>query len=101
MLRQKTGKSVLRLPSLCLTALILSGCSALSKFPTKYIYEVDLDNKVCGKYEVTDFERMLFKHVADLPLNSCNGVFGFSSDKVGLVIDWSVKAIEIGKGKCR
>lgn len=86
---------------LFLIAVSLTSCSGLKKFPTKYIYEIDLDHKVCGKYEIVDPEQFSFKHVADLPLNSCNGVFGFSTDSVGLVLDWSKDAIQKFNQKCQ
>lgn len=82
-------------------ALALPSCNTLPKFPTKNVFEVDLQNNVCGMYEITDFERLLFKHVKDLPIESCQGVFGFSANKIGPVMNWSRDVIQKYKDKCK
>ena len=92
----------LKAHSAYLTALLLlTSCTGLKPFPTKFIYEVDLKNGVCGQYKIVDPEKLKFDHVADLPLSNCNGVFGFASDKVGLVFNWAETAIQKCKGQCQ
>ncbi len=86
---------------LCLTVLSLTSCTGLKPFPAKYIYEIDLKNGVCGKYSIIDPQQLLFEHVSDLPLSACDGVFGFSSDQIGLVFDWSKTAIEKFNERCK
>ncbi len=82
-------------------ALALLSCNTLPKFPTKYVYEVDLGNHICGRYEIVDYERLLFKHVEDMPLAACDGVFGFSADRIGPVMTWSRNVIKQYKDKCK
>lgn len=81
-----------------LTALALSllvSCNGnVPKFPAEFIYEADLQNKICGKYKVVNPETLQFEHVEDLPLSECNGVFGFSSTEIAPVLDWSRKMIQ-------
>jgi len=88
-----------------LTALSLSllvSCGGkLPKFPAEYIYEVDLTNKACGKYKIVNAETLQFEFIEDMPLSACNGVFGFSSDNIAPVLDWSRKAIEEAKKSCK
>jgi hypothetical protein len=82
-------------------AVTLVNCASLKKFPAEYLYEVDMDNKVCGEYKVVDSERLLFEHVRDLPINSCNGVFGFSDKKIGPVLNWGRDAIIYVREHCK
>lgn len=99
----KHGLRRLRLRKICLTIFILLelGCAGLPPFPAKYLYEADLGNKVCGRYVVTDTERLLFQHDADLPLSQCDGVFGFSRKDISPVLNWSRDMIQYGKGRCK
>ncbi len=80
--------------------LTLTSCAEMPKFPAKFIYEVDLRSGVCGQYKVTNAERLTFKHVQDLPLEKCDGVFGFSKSEISPVLNWSRDAIQLGKKKC-
>lgn len=43
---------------------------------------------------------MLFEHDSDLPIMSCDGVFGFSTVDTPKVMDWGRDAIDYGK-KCK
>lgn len=70
---------------ICSTALL--SCS--KKFPVQYIYEADVSSGVCGKYKITDPEKLKFEWVEDLPLSACNGMFGFATRDVSKVINWS------------
>lgn len=81
---------------ICLMAISLSACASLPKFPTDYVYEVDIANKVCGRYKITNYQTLQFAHDKDLPLSACDGVFGFSSDKISPVLNWARdRAIEV------
>lgn len=97
---RKIESTLLKLLLTCLTALSLSSCAGLKKFPTDYVYEVDLHRQICGKYKIVDKERMLFEHDSDLPIMSCDGVFGFSTVDTPKVMDWGRDAIDYGK-KCK
>lgn len=97
---RKIESTLLSLLLTCLTALSLSGCAGLKPFPSDYVYEVDLHHQVCGKYKIVDKERMLFEHDSDLPIMSCDGVFGFSTVDTPKVMDWGRDAIDYGK-KCK
>lgn len=84
-----------------IVTVVLSSCAGLKKFPAKYVYEVDLGNKVCGQYEITAYRpKLQFKHANDLSLNSCNGVFGFSTSDMPKVLDWADAAADAAEKKC-
>ena len=73
-------------------ALLICSMAILScgkKFPVQYIYETDVKSGVCGKYKITDPEKLKIEHVEELPLESCHGVFGFATRDVSKVINWS------------
>lgn len=99
MTKLKIENQKLKLPLIFLIALALGSCA--QKFPAQFIYEVDLDNQVCGRYKVVDSERLTFEHDSDLPLSSCNGVFGFSSRDISPVLNWTRDAIKQAKEKCQ
>jgi hypothetical protein len=85
--------------------LLLSGCAGVEKFPASHIYEVDYDRSkqewVCGEYMITDYERLLFRHVADHKLDRCLGVFGFESKDVANVLSYTRRAIASAKERCK
>lgn len=58
--------------ALILSILSLVGCQQLPKYPDHFIYDVDLDNKVCGEYKLNKKKKTL-TWVRDLPLSECNG----------------------------
>lgn len=91
----------LRKTSLMACILLELGCAGIPTFPAKYLYEADLTNHVCGRYVVTDAERLLFRHDADLPLAQCDGVFGFSRKDISPVLNWSRDMIKYAKERCR
>lgn len=82
-------------------AMTLASCASVPKFPADYVYEVDLDNKICGRYKISNFERLNIVHDADLPLSDCNGVFGFSAKKISPVLNWGRDRIQEGKIRCQ
>lgn len=87
---------------IAISFLILGGCSGqLPKFPADFIYEVDVQNKVCGKYPIIDHENLKVGDPTELPLSECNGVFGFASTDIAPVLDWSENAIEKAKKACK
>lgn len=79
----------------------LSLLSCAHPFPAKTMYEIDLTNGLCGVYEITDQERVLFEHKEDLILGACNGVFGFSTEDTPKVIQWTRDRIQEAKQKCQ
>jgi hypothetical protein len=78
--------------------ILLSACA--HPFPAKQMFEVDVPNQVCGVYDIVDQEKVLFSHKEDRPLQSCNGVFGFSTSDTPKVIQWSRERIQEAKQKC-
>ena len=84
------------------TALSLSACAGLKPFPVKYVYEVDTKNKICGQYQITQVRpKLQFKHVKDLPLDVCNGVFGFATGEIAKVLDWADEAAGYAEQRCK
>lgn len=74
-------------------ALSFCACAKLPEFPAEFIFEADMQSKVCGKWKIIDKERLLVEHVQDLPLEKCHGIFGFSVNDMPKVLDWSRVAI--------
>lgn len=100
MLKQRTGPIKLRLLPVCLMGLVFLSCAGIPQFPTKYIYEVDIKNQACGRYVITDYEKLLFSHNKDLPLAECDGTFGFSRVDISPVLNWARDRITDAKNKC-
>lgn len=95
-------QNVSKLLWIFLTATSLSACSGLRKFPTKYVYEVDLKDKVCGQYEITQVRpELAFRYVKDMSLDACNGVYGFSTRDMPDVLDWLDDAGDYAEQKCK
>jgi hypothetical protein len=80
---------------LIFSTVLLVSCD--KPFPAKRMYETDTTNGVCGVYEISDFDRLLFTHVEDLPLGACNGTFGFSTEDTPKVLNWTRDAIQKAK----
>lgn len=78
---------------------MLISCS--HPFPAKEIFEIDIANRVCGVYELTDSERVLWEHKEDRPLEACDGVFGFSREDTPKVQNWTRDRIKEAKEKCQ
>lgn len=78
-------------------AVILSGCQGLRPFPVKEIIEYDTKNKVCGLYQIVDFEKRKIEFVRDI---ACPDVFGFRAKDIPKVLDWAEDAQKYAKEKC-
>lgn len=76
----------------------LTGCASLKPFPTKYVYEYDRKNKVCGQYRITDPEHLKVEYEKDIP---CIDIFGFSSSDIPKVLDWAEDAQEYVRVNCK
>ena len=96
---QKIVKSALAL-HLTLLIVILSGCSKVPVFPSKYIWEVDIKSGVCGQYEIIDPKNFKSKHIKDWPIAKCDGVFGFSTSDIPKVLNWCSDMVVLA-GKCK
>ena len=82
-------------------ALLSTSCGkSVPQFPAGYIYEVDVKNNVCGEYKIIDYKKVLFEHTRDLPLSSCNGVFGFYPSNIAPVLGWTRDRISEAEGRC-
>lgn len=57
--------------------------------------------KVCGEYKIVNPEKFQFEHVRDLPLEACQGVFGFKDTDIAAIIDWSEDMQNYVKNKCQ
>ena len=57
-----------------LAALLLSvGCLKMDKAPITHLYVVDYQNNVCAQRLITDKKTLSSRHIADLPLEACDG----------------------------
>lgn len=98
---RKTDLIKSKLLLIFLTALSLSACDNLPKFPTDRVWEADTQYKVCGEYRIVDVKKMQVAHVKDWPIERCNGVFGFQTNDIGKVFRWSEKAQEYVEKNCK
>lgn len=85
--------------TICL--LVLTACSGLRQFPTKYIYEFDPKSRVCGVYEVVNFESMHYVHIKDLSLEECPAIFGFKDRDIPEVLQWAREAQAYARSHCK
>ncbi len=76
--------TALMLLLICSTGLSLS-CASAPPFPTKNIIEYDSVSKVCGLYEIINFETYQVKYVMDI---ECPSVFGFSDKEIPNIMNW-------------
>ena len=57
-----------------LAALLLSvGCLKMDKAPITHFYVIDYQNNVCAQRLITDKKTLSSRHIADLPLEACDG----------------------------
>ena len=57
-----------------LAALLLSvGCLKMDNAPVTHLYVVDYQNNVCAQRLITDKKTLSSRHIADLPLEACDG----------------------------
>lgn len=60
--------------SYILLVLFLStGCLKMADAPITHLYVIDTQNQVCVQRVITDKKLLTSRHVADLPLESCDG----------------------------
>lgn len=85
----------------CLIAIAASACQGAPKFPVTTVWETDIENGVCGEYQVVDFENMKVRHVKDWPLIRCDGVFGFSTRDIPKVLRWGEQTQNYAKDHCK
>lgn len=100
MKKHKTVLRGFRRLLICSTVLLLSACAGLPKFPTDRLWEFDPKSNVCGEYQITDAEKMQFRHLRDVPREQCPAIFGFKSDTIPKVLDWASDAIAYSKQHC-
>ena len=57
-----------------LAALLLSvGCLKMDNAPVTHLYVIDYQNNVCAQRLITDKKTLSSRHIADLPLEACDG----------------------------
>lgn len=65
-----------------LLVLFLSvGCLKMKDAPITHLYIVDLQNNVCSQRVITDKKTLSSRHVADLPLEACDGNVSLSMEE--------------------
>lgn len=53
--------------------LVSVGCLKMQDAPISHLYIVDVQNGVCAQRVITDKKTLSSRHVADLPLEACDG----------------------------
>ena len=57
-----------------LAVLLLSvGCLKMDNAPITHLYVIDYQNNVCARRLITDKKTLSSRHIADLPLEACDG----------------------------
>lgn len=57
-----------------ITVLLVSvGCLKMQDAPISHLYIIDTQNGVCAQRVITDKKTLSSRHIADLPLESCDG----------------------------
>jgi hypothetical protein len=66
--------------TICLISLLsLAGCKTINEAPITTFYVIDVDHNICSKRLITDKSTLASKWLADLPLETCDGIIGLSS----------------------
>lgn len=88
---------------ICSTGISFSlGCACLGKFPTDRVWEFDSKDKVCGEYQIIQYEpKLRFKHLRDVPLAQCPAIFGFTAKDIPAVLDHYEDAVRCTKERCQ
>lgn len=53
--------------------LVSVGCLKMDKAPITHLYVIDYQNNVCAQRLITDKKTLSSRHIADLPLEACDG----------------------------
>lgn len=80
---------------------LLSACQIVPQYPDHLVYDIDLDNKVCGEYVIVNKDALTFRWVRDLPLSSCNGNFALKPKDLSRIKNWSKDARKAIETKCK
>lgn len=100
--RLTTTLNLVRLVSklLCACSIVANlGCAGTPKFPADFLYEYDREYGACGVYKITNFERLEYDFVKDLPLHECPPIFGFTAHDTANVLNWVMDRIKEAKSK--
>lgn len=95
------ARNALKLPLICLTAIVLSGCALFPgapEFPTTRVIEYDALFGACGEYKIVDFQNFKYEYVKEIP---CESVFGFSAEDTPKVMDWLSDIQDYAKQHCQ
>lgn len=79
----------------------VSGCAGLKKFPTDKIYEFDPKEPVCAEYQITDYKKLTYVWVRDIPFAQCPPIFGFVTSDIPRVLNWGRDSIAYGEVHCK
>ena len=53
--------------------LVSVGCLKMADAPITHLYVIDYQNNVCAQRLITDKKTLSSRHIADLPLEACDG----------------------------
>jgi len=53
--------------------LVSVGCLKMDNAPVTHLYVIDYQNNVCAQRLITDKKTLSSRHIADLPLEACDG----------------------------
>lgn len=93
--------NALKLVCACLTVTLASACSGLKPFPTDRLWEYSPADGVCAEYQITDTDKMRFKHLRDVPEKDCPAIFGFLAKDIPKVTAWARDAQKYAKERCK
>ena len=85
---------------------ITSGCAGAPKFPEVRLWETAMYMNegqpvwVCGEYRIVDAQRKTYEFVADHPLESCIGVFGFKKKDLPTLFNYADDLETFYRNKC-
>jgi hypothetical protein len=86
---------------ICLMALALSGCGdALPVFPAEYVYSVRALKGKCSRHRIISKDPITVDGGTMVPLEECEGVFGFAARDTAPVFSWMRAAQKVAKEKC-
>ncbi len=86
---------------ICSTALALTNCAGLRKFPEERLWEFDAKSDVCAEYKIVDYDNIQYVWLRDVPRAQCPSIFGFKSSRIPAVLDWQQDATAWGKKHCK
>ena len=84
---------MLKISILIASVFLLTSCGG-DELPLDHVYVVDVVHNVCSKKKIIDKENLVFQHVEDLPLYSCDGFIAVSYEDFGPLKNWIKRMIK-------